>query len=194
MDLQLDIRTKGRAARPVLADVVRDLVPADMALLATERGIKPPGLAKIRDSHHELARAIAEGLKPYEVAIRTGYSLSRVSILSSDPAIQDLVAVYREDRQREFINAQARLALLHTDVVGEIHDRLLDEPEKFDLKDLTDLMVKTADRTGLGPQTKNTNVNVNVDLGSRLERARQRAGLIEGEVVPTLPAPKESVP
>jgi hypothetical protein len=53
-------RTRGRAARPPVATLGRELTPADIALLETERGTKAPRIAKLRESHHALARALPE--------------------------------------------------------------------------------------------------------------------------------------
>jgi hypothetical protein len=41
-------RTRGRAARPPVATLGRELTPADIALLETERGTKAPRIAKLR--------------------------------------------------------------------------------------------------------------------------------------------------
>ncbi len=185
LDLDIDIRTSGRAARPIAAVFERELVEADLALLQTERGIQAPTIARIRESHHRIAQAFAEGLKPYEVAIRTGYSQSRISILRADPAIQDLISTYIEDNRKLATEVTDTLNSLTVDAIQILHERLVErEGTDSELADdtLMKLVEKTLDRTGHGPQSKTTNVNVNMNLGPRLDAARQRAGLIEGEV------------
>ena len=70
MDLDLDIlRTTGRASRPLQAELVREITPADLALLATEKGVKAAPIVKLRASHHALARCLAGGMKPSEAGM-----------------------------------------------------------------------------------------------------------------------------
>ena len=59
--------------------------------------------------------------------------------------------------------------------VLELQDRLELDPEKVSTDQLLDTIKLTADRTGNGP--KQTNVNVNVNLGDRMKAARERAAL-----------------
>lgn len=187
-DLGLDlVRTVGRAHRPVEAEVVRDITEADVALLATERGIASKPLQRLRDAHHAIARLVAMGRPGHEIATVTGYSQSRISILKSDPAFQDLVAHYRaqvEEVDLElYSNGAAKLAAVRDDAVEELHSRLLDEPESFKAGDLLEIVKITADRSGLGPATKSTNVNLNVDLAAQIAAARQREERLRATLV-----------
>jgi hypothetical protein len=125
VDLGLDIsRTRGRAAKPLAAVELRELTEADLALLETEKGVKPSQIKKIRESHHALARALAAGMKPGEAAIVTGYSQSRISILQADPAFQDLLTVYKEQVGDIYADTHHKMAALAVDAVEEMHDRL----------------------------------------------------------------------
>ena len=49
-------------------------------------------LQKLRDSHHIIARLLVSGLTNREVAQETGYSETRLSIIKSSPAMQELIA------------------------------------------------------------------------------------------------------
>lgn len=191
MDLGLDtVRTSGRAALPLTAEVIRELLPADLALLETERGIKAPTVKALRDSHHAIARCVAEGKSGVETQLITGYSASRISILKSDPAFRELVAFYSERvseiRDQAFTDTAAKLAAVGSDALDEIADRLNEKPESVTMDELTDIVKLTADRTGHGPQSKSTNVNVNVDLAARISAGRQRVARLVGP--PILPA------
>lgn len=175
MDLDLDtIRTRGRALRPLTATYVRDLDEADVAALGTEVGTKAPALKRLSDRHHALARAISSGLPAGEAALITGYDISRVSILQGDPAFQELLAFYRDEKDKAFRNVQDKLAGLASDVIDEIQTRVEDEPEKIPMGQLIQLAQFAADRSGNGPQSSTTNLNVNVGLAERLEAARKR--------------------
>jgi len=199
MDLGLDIRTRGRPARPVLAEQVRELSPADLGLLDSEKGVKAPSLLRIRDSHHAVARALAEGLTPAEVSIRTGYSGSRISILQADPAFQDLVEVYRVGEREAFDQAQERIRTAALTALTHIEDQLEDDPDSIPFKAKLDLFVALADRGGLAPpKSAGAQVTVNVTASrERINAARARAfgpDVIEGTVLPLSLNHEESVP
>jgi len=194
MDLDLEIKTRGRPARPVVLTVARELTQADISLLATDRQIKPIPIKRLRDSHHALARCLASGMKPAEASIVTGYCLARISILQSDPSFAELLNFYRSNEEMQFAEFQTRMSALGLDAIQELHDRLLEEPEKLSPGQLLELVKSMADRTGHGPATKSTNVNVNVDLSARLEAARRRVGeMLELRSLPAGSGAEESV-
>lgn len=172
MDLDFSPRTAGRASVPTQVEFVRELGLADLALLQADRGIKPTSLKRITDSHHAVARALASGLRPGAVASVTGYSLSRISILQSDPAFNELLEFYKQEVNSAYGDLAQRMSLLALDADSELRRRLEEEPETFEAKDLIRLLEATADRTGHGVKT--TNVNVNIDIAARLDRAKQR--------------------
>lgn len=180
-DLDLDSLSRpGRKAKVFTAAIARDLVPADMALLAS-RSVQPAPLKKITERHHTVARMLASGLKPGEVAVATGYDAARISILQQTPAFRDLVAFYSDAKDHIFADTFQQLAGLAKDVVLELRDRLEDRPEEFTNGMLLEIATKTLDRSGHGPTSTQQNLNVNVTLGTRLEaaRARARAALLD---------------
>jgi len=114
-----------------------------------------------------------------DAAVLHGYTVSRVSILQSDPAFKELLGFYREDAQRPYRDLHVRLSGLAMDAAEELAMRLEEDMQTEDIKDkkvsltqLLDITKMGADRTGYGPQA--TNLNVNVDLAGRLEAARKR--------------------
>lgn len=167
------LRTRGRAKKEPAIAYVRDLEPADLALLATEKGVKAPALKRIRDVHHALARCLASGMSEAEAGLATGYCSSRISILKADPTFNELLCFYRDNAVKEFGDFTDRLVQTAKMAQEEIQDRLDTAPESFDNDQLRKLMVETADRAGYAPN-KGKNVTVNVNLAGRLERARQR--------------------
>lgn len=173
MDLSAEIfRTRGRAPKPVVATVVRQLDTADLVLLGQEKGSKTPAIKRLRERHHALARNIASGMSPGEAGLLQGYSLSRVSILQNDPAFKELLEFYRQDAQRPYRDLHVRLSGLSMDAAEELSNRLEEEPEKITNNQLMEITKLGADRTGHGPSS--TSLNVNVDLAGRLEAARKR--------------------
>lgn len=175
MNLPFDpVRLKGRALRPLTAAVARNLEAADLALLGAEKGSRPAALKRISDRHHTLARHIAGGMKPGEAAVICRYDVSRVSILLDDPAFQELLAFYRSEIDAEYVDLHAQLAGLSRTAAAELLDRLEDAPEDFSIGQLQEVVKLGADRTGHGPQSSSTNLNINVDLAAKLEAARRR--------------------
>lgn len=186
MNIDPDIfRTRGRAPRLIDASVVRELDEVDLRLMAEENGSEAPALKRLSERHHGLARNIASGMPLNEAAHISGYVASRVSILLADPAFKELVAFYEKDLAQIRRDRVDMMAGLHSDVLNLITERLEEEPEKVTIGQLLEIGKFTADRSGMGPQSSTTNVNVNVDLAGRLQRARERVAQrqIEGKVL-----------
>ena len=182
MDLGIDLfRTTGRAAKPVTAEIVRELKGGDLVLLSEEKGVKPSAIKRLSDRHHSLARSLASGMSPSQAGLTCGYSLSRVSILQDDPTFQELLRFYRADVDAQYLGLHEQLSAIAKDAVAEIADRLEDAPQDISLGQLLEIAKMGADRTGHGPSTSQT-VNLNVNLADRLQRARERVAtrIIEG--------------
>lgn len=182
-------RVKGRAAVPLVASVVRSIGEADLSALTVEKGSKAPALKRLAERHHALARCLASGMSQGDAAVTCGYSSSRVSILLDDPTFQNLLAFYREDTQRAYLDLHQRLAGIASDAAELLSDQLetdlATEPgeRKVSIGQLVEIVKTGADRTGHGPQS--TQLNVNVGIAARLEAARKRVAardkMIEGE-------------
>lgn len=177
-ELTLAPRIKGRAAVPISTELVRELAPADFALLASERGsAETRPIAKLRDRHHALARCLAQGMKNNEAAAITGYDPSRISILKADPTFRELVEQYSRVEDSVMADFTDRATTLSLSAMNEIQDRLEDDPETFSVPTLLEVAKFAADRTGHAPISKNVNVNVNAGLGDRLAQARKRLAI-----------------
>lgn len=184
-DLNLDINLIGRKVHAVGAEVLRELGLSDLGLLATERGIQPTHVQRITDRHHALARCLATGMSATEAGLVTGYTASRISVLRGDPSFEELISFYQGEKARPVLDLQERMTSLALDATAELQDRLELEPEKVSTDQLLDTIKLTADRTGNGP--KQTNVNVNVNLGDRMKAARERAAALPPSMARTGP-------
>jgi hypothetical protein len=177
LDLALDlglIPRSGRQPANVSIEFERELTPADLAL-APSRVQKAPAIKAIRDSHHSLARVLATGSSEGEASLITGYSPSRISILKADPQFQELLEFYRETAIDVVSDLRSRMASMGLDALAELRERLEDSPEDFSPALLKDIVKEMADRTGHAPQRGPATVNnVNVNLGDRMARARER--------------------
>lgn len=179
-----DVRTTGRAAKPVAATFARELTEADLQALATEpRGVKASPLKRISERHHGLARNLAVGMSHSEAAFITGYDPSRISILMSDPTFCDLVEFYRADVNRAYSDLHQRLAGLAVDAADVLSARLEESPDEVATTHLIAITQMGADRTGHGPSATQQ-VNVNFGLAERLEEARKRVAARTIDITP----------
>lgn len=148
---------KGRMAAQVECSFLREIEPGDLLDLGGggwgELGSETPSLQKLKHSHHNLARLLAQGLPAAEVSLVTGYSASRISILQHDPAFAELIVYYAEQVEEVFVNVHERLAAVGMDALQELQDRLESEGEGFSVKELLDTIGITLDRSGFGPKS-----------------------------------------
>ena len=185
------------ATNPEILEV-RALTRDDLALVLEKRlgedGRPIQGtVRRFRDTHHRVARLFASGLRMSEVVERSGYSYQRVHLLSTDPAFQELIAKYREKVDAEFVkNADAFYEVATSNMLKAevmIADKLEaaeEEGTHLPTRDLIAISRDAADRFGYGK--RQTNLNVNADFASLLEKAIQRSGkTIEGGLNPSLP-------
>ena len=177
------VRTSGRAAKNIFAEVDRLLGEDDLEMLSEERETKAPQIVALRERHHAIARLIAEGKKPGEAALLCRYSQSRVSILLDDPAFRELVEHYRGLVNAEFVDFQKKLAELGVDAAMILQERLEETPNEISDALLLQLVQVSADRTGHGPSAK-SEVNIKIGLADRLAQARERSLTVMKDVTP----------
>lgn len=176
-------RTTGRAAQPLTPVVLRELTPADLAMLDTEKGSTTSHVKRLSQRHHSLARNLASGMSERDAGIICGYSPSRVSILKNDPAFRELLTFYAGEVDLVYQDMHEKLHGIASVALDELQERLEDEPESISVGQLLEVVKIGADRTGHGPQSSTTNVNINVGMADRLQAARDRvskARTIEG--------------
>ena len=189
---------RGRPTQGRVIGNVRSLVADDLPKLQERR--TRPAANRFRDTHHNVARLFAAGLRHNEVARRAGYSLVRISILYADPAFQELIAYYRKLVTASFVAAVDEYMELGTSNMMKAERMIADKLEAADaegetlpVRDLLAISRDAADRFGYGK--KQTNVNVNVDFAAQLERAIRRSGkVIESTAngAPPLGSPESS--
>lgn len=141
--------------------VVRELTEADIPLLLMPEalGSKTPAVQKMRQSHHALARLLAEGRKGVECSAILGISQSRISILRQDPAFQELVEFYSKQKDEIYLDVHQRLAGLAVDTLEEIHERLGEDPDSFSNKELLMVAEMALDRSVAPPKKAESEAN-----------------------------------
>lgn len=193
LGLEIEVRRSGRAVIPVEARIERELTLADIEGLKEVRGTEPRLLKRVSDRHHSLARLIAAGMEHNKAELVVGYEPGRASILKQDPMFQQLIEFYRSQESKAVRDLGEKLSGIASDALDEIADRLEDaeERKKISLGNLMKLGEMGADRTGFGPSSTQTNVNIHVGLADRLAAARKRAQEATGlmlDVTPRDPA------
>lgn len=162
--------------RPTV-DSVRELSEEDLACLIRAPSVIPP-MKKLRDSHHRVARLMAMGLRPGQLATATGYSHGRISTLAQDPAFQELVAHYRslvDDSFKEVADDYYDTLSANRIIAARLlNDKLCDaDPDDIGFRELVLIHADAADRTGYPKRT--VALNVNADFASLLDRAIERS-------------------
>lgn len=142
-------------------------------------GVHHGPIQRIRHTHHLAAQCIAEGMSRIMTAARTGYTPDRIGVLLTSPAFLELVAHYRTEEQRDLAEFADMARNLSTDMVQELQHRMEEHPEQFTASMLGELIKVLADRSGNAPLNKTQNINVNVDMGSTMKAARERAMAVE---------------
>jgi hypothetical protein len=136
--------------------ILRELGPADAGdILAPPEDLAPiPTIARLRARHHAVAKLLAEGRKPGEVAAIMGYAAGTLSSLQADPAFRELINYYTTQVEARYLGVHERLAHLSDQAVAELQDRLEDAPQKFSNRELKELAEMALDRTGFAPKTQ----------------------------------------
>jgi hypothetical protein len=99
----------------------------------------PPGpaagpsqlLAEPRTRHHQLAQYMSMGMTNVEISRILGYSMSRLSILRTDPMFQELLAHYEQNAQVAFTEVLDRRKQVGMQALEEIQSRMDADPERF---------------------------------------------------------------
>lgn len=129
------------ASVPLEMVVLRELNEGDLPRLVNPPpvGSVTPTIQQLRHSHHLLARCMAEGHDQEHVALITGYSTSRISILKNDPAFAQLLAYYGSQREAVFIDVAERMKVLGISTLEEIQRRLDEKPDAMSARELMEL-------------------------------------------------------
>lgn len=190
------MKFNGKIAGKVMVGLPIPITTKDVeSLVAAPPGSRTTGVvARLRASHHNVARLLAHGLDNREVAAMTGYTENRISQLANAPAMQDLIATYRERvEERQAAELDQYVALKTKNMIAaERHiadqiDALDEEGELLPIKTALAVSADGADRLGYG---KKSQVNHNHEFASALERAIARSG----KVVDVTPSVKQIEP
>lgn len=135
-------------------EVVRELAQEDIDMLQQPAALPQSSLEHIRAIHHVQARLVAEGKSPSVVAAIVGSSVNRVKAMLQDPAFQELVAYYTDQKDVLWLETQQMLSLLGRSAAQELQRRLDEKPEGFSNNELRNVMESALDRSDAPDKSK----------------------------------------
>lgn len=140
----------GAGAQPLEVEVIRALAESDLEAITNPPLVSAPlaVVKSLKASHHNLAQLIAEGKSGAEIHLTTGYSQSYISNIQHDPAFNELISYYGEQRRTIFIDAQERLRLLGLDATEKLHEQLHDPAQTWSKRELMELIDRTMPVSG----------------------------------------------
>ena len=179
MNLELELTRSliGRKAKDIDFAVSRELAEKDFETLSEERSVqKPIPLAKrLSQRHRALAQYISLGYTDGECAALLGYSVSRISILKSDPAFINLLAIYLAEQQGRYETVEKKAVGVLEETLDQIADQLENEPEKISMGTKLEIVKTIGDRVGFAPQQKPSgDANINITIAAQMEAGRAR--------------------
>jgi hypothetical protein len=130
---------------------------------------------KMRTRHHAIARLLAAGRRPSQIAQIMDCTPTSIAQLERSPAFQSLVLEYMQMLDKSVADSYLRMKVLGNVAIDEATNRVLTTPETIETKDLLKIVEVAADRTGLGVSTTR-NVNVS-GLISPADIRAAKAGL-----------------
>lgn len=165
----------------IITCTVEGIVDEDDLRALVDTPSAPPAagdLRKVRERHHSVARLLAAGVPQTVICDVTGYTASYLSTLLNAPSMQELVEHYRS---RHTAAADIIAEQLRDAGQGALQRlvEMMDSEEGLDPQALLGLAKLGFDRSGHGPQSKHTNVDVTmlVDAAeiARLNREAREA-------------------
>lgn len=181
----------GEVLRPMVTSTIEGILDEDdLAELAAGYGPgdvrpdddNPADLKKIREKHHGVARLVSEGLSQRLVAQICGFSETYISILLNNPAMVELVEMYRIQAGSAIKVATDKLKSVGMKALEQLEEKV--DAGGMNATELTGVAKLGLDRGGLGPQTKAHHVieNHNIDHAEiaklNAEARRRNAALI----------------
>jgi hypothetical protein len=107
----------------------------------------PLSIRAIHTRHHQLARYVAQGLKPQLISKITGHSPQRIRQYIASPDFQDLIAHYGSMLDDALVDVQKRLATLGVASLDELMERLEEDPKQFSNGALVEIFKQAFDRS-----------------------------------------------
>lgn len=191
-------QAKPRRGRPLEAQLERELTAEDL-LPDTSCQTPDSGLdrisagsslvSRIRHSHHQIARLMAEGRKQVEISALLGYSPSWLSSLKTDPAFRELLEFYSAQQTEILADLTERQKAIGLAALEELQDRLDTDPEGFGNRELMELVETNVNKPAaraagfVGSATSLPSINISFVTPEPRQLPPASGPTIEGEIV-----------
>jgi hypothetical protein len=184
------VPSRGRREKVVKYEVLRGLEDADLEGLSSHQLPVPQGgevISKLRETHHAIARMLAAGAKDFQICAEIGYSATRISTLKTSPMFMELVEFYRNKATQAFMTGQEKLAMIGITAINEVAERLEENPEKFNNRELLELIEMAGDRTFAPSKSQKGNPSgvsipaININFVSTSPEGAAQGGVIDVE-------------
>lgn len=191
-------------AKPLVTCVVDGILDEgdlrELALSApTEpvEGDDPADLKRIKEKHHSVARMIASGLSQKMVGTLCGYTESYLSILLNNPAMKELVELYRIQQGQASQLVTEKLKTVGLKALEKLEEKLDNPDSNLSNQELLAAAKLGLDRAGHGPSSSHhvigeQHIIDHAELQRMNEAARQRNSsrvIPAAEIRAALPAP-----
>ncbi|MBA4274979.1 MAG: hypothetical protein C0436_04930 [Alphaproteobacteria bacterium] len=112
------------------------------------------GTMRIR--HHQIARLLAMGHKPAQIARVMDCAAATINNLERSPAFQALLMEYMGMLDKNAVDTVTRMKVLNNLTIDELTNRMTDpgKAQSIKVSELVEVVKATSDRTGLGVTTK----------------------------------------
>jgi hypothetical protein len=154
-------------------EFVKELTESEAAALRPAR-TKQQDLRVLRQSHHQLAKLLAQGRSPGDCALITGYTLGAIENLRNNGVFVELIGSYKVTEELIAADLAGQEAVLKFATLAKLQRLLEAEPEdglkEFTIGQLQDqlkvLQSKVAGGPGFAPGGFAPSVNVSFVQGS----------------------------
>jgi hypothetical protein len=155
-------------------------IAGEVTVLTEAELLDPPqhtvrATATLRESHHGVARLIAQGMRDLDVSRMTGYSPGRLATLRRDPAFTELVSFYKGEVDDAHMDLVDYAQVVARDALQSLHEDILDNPYiRPEIK--ADIFKTVADRAGFAPVQRSISRSVNVSIAERMDAVTRKRG------------------
>lgn len=169
-------------ARELTVEFVKELEGEESATLSVREEATP--LRRLRQSHHKLAKLLAQGEPAIAISLITGYDLEYIYGIQANETFQELMAHYKVVGELAEADIRGQMASAGQMALAELTRRLDEEPEEFGIGQLQDtvelLLVKPMQGQpshGVGANAPAFTFNF---VGSQTPQLKD---VVEGEIV-----------
>lgn len=148
---------------PLLVAYARDITTTDLMAMINAPPERPAAFSQVikrlNSTHHTIARLVSDGRSDMDIAAIMGSTPGRIRTLKDDPSFRELVTHYTQVKDVVYLDMHAKLAILGSNVVNLINDKVedaLDGGSKIALRDAKDIMEAVLDRIGIPAESVTT--------------------------------------